>query len=208
VAGSADLPLSNPVTMLFWRAVLAMVLVLDCVSWTACGISMEQCLPELPHIRVLFTVRAPAPSPVVCVTPEHSCPRTSSGDRERLDTSPWMAVTVLPRRRSCTGETRVAPGRILGTQSHVWLRGGPIGSCVHPPVPGRLHCHGVWAECDGGVRVQSNARAANHGDAAHRAGHDYFVEIAVCAPPLVPLDACAVTGSWAECGGVEACAGS
>jgi hypothetical protein len=42
VAGSADLPLSNPVTMLFWRAVLAMVLVLDCVSWTACGISMEE----------------------------------------------------------------------------------------------------------------------------------------------------------------------
>jgi hypothetical protein len=56
----------------------------------------------------------PSPCPPVSCRPGASVLARGNGDRERLDTSPWMAVTVLPSRRSCAGETRVAPGRFFG----------------------------------------------------------------------------------------------
>jgi hypothetical protein len=50
-------------------------------------------------------------SPSLCPPRLHECRAVLARGNERSDTLPLMAVTVLPRRRSCAGETRVAPRR-------------------------------------------------------------------------------------------------
>jgi hypothetical protein len=70
--------------------------------------SYQACITS-PSTCVSLCVPSPPPHALPCRSSAAVLAR-GSGGRERLDTSPWMVVTVLPRR-SCAGETRVAPGR-------------------------------------------------------------------------------------------------
>jgi Fe-S-cluster-containing dehydrogenase component len=96
----------------------------------------------------------------------------------------------------------VAPERFLGPQSHVWLRGGPIGSGAHPhvrPSPGcelsggGVRCRDLaWSSLDGTVPTELGTLTA-------------LTELCVHCPLPPRLDACAVTGLWAEWGGDVGC---
>jgi hypothetical protein len=68
----------------------------DHPTYTACLTSPSSCTS-------LCVPPAPVAVPYACHSSTAVLAR-GSGDRERLDTLPWMAFTVLPRRRSFAGD--------------------------------------------------------------------------------------------------------
>jgi hypothetical protein len=83
----------------------------------------------------------------------------------------------------------------------VWLRGGLIGSGVHPLVP-VCAVTGLWAECGGDVGCRWLHNNDLTGTLPTELGTmDALTSLCVRCPHPPRLDACAVTGLWAEHGG-------